>query len=810
MNALWQDVRFGLRMLAKNPGFTVIAMLTLALGIGANTAIFTVIDAALIRPLPYPQSERIVALYLLDDQKQDDNLSPADFLDFHRTSTSFSGLAAYRESPLNLASNGQPERVAGANVTSDFFGVLGVPALHGRTISPEIDRPGSATVVVVSYGLWQRSFGGDPGIVGKALEIDGEERTVVGIMPPGFSFPMKTELWASSRFAVIPHPLRPSQDSSAMRDSHYFDVIGRLKPTVSAAQASAEVNAIGQQLKAQYRDDEVGTGARVIALRQDLVGDTRAALLILLGAVALVLLIAVANVANLLLARGATRQKEIAIRRALGAGRGAIVRQLLVESLLLAGAGGTLGVLLAYWGVVPLRQLVPPSMIGAARITMDTRVLGFAALVSIGSGILFGLMPGLRLSRWNRNEVLKEAVRGTGDTRRAKATRKLLVVTEIALAAILLTGAGLLIRSFSRLLTAPKGFDGDQLLTLGMSLPEARYPNTGARANFVQEVVRRVEGVPGVASVAAISRLPLNPGNSTRSMEIQGRAVSRDDPTPDYLVATPNYFETMRIPLRRGRTFTQRDATESTRAVIVSQATAERFWPGHDAVGQLVRVGVCGDEKSWCEVVGVVGDIRQHRMGQKPRPAVYVPYTKDPWTPVSIVVRSKVDAASIGTAVEAAIHSVDPEEPVYDKRSMEKVEQVSLSPERLQLVLLGLFAMLALTLACMGIYGVMAYFVAQRTGEIGVRMALGAQAGDVLGMVVREGLGMSLIGTIAGLAGSLFATRILSGLLFGVSTSDPLTFASVGVVLMSVALIACYVPARRATQVDPLVALRYE
>jgi putative ABC transport system permease protein len=808
MNSLWQDIRYGLRMLAKNPGFTAIAVLTLALGIGANTAIFSVIDAALLRPLPYPQADQIVALYLLDQDRQDEYPAPADFLDFRRQSHSFAYLAAYRGLPFNLSGNGQPERVQGAVVTSDFFAALGVQALYGRAILPDLDQPGGPGVAVLSYGLWQRRYGSNTDIVGRTIDIDGQLRTVVGIMPSGFAYPEGTELWTASRFAAPPHPLRLAEDPSTVRDSHYFETFGRLKPGVTLAQAAAEVDTIGKRLREQYGKDEEGVGATVISLRQDLVGETRPALLILLGAVALVLLIACVNVANIVLARGATRQREIAVRRAMGAGRLRLLGQLLTESLLLAGAGGGLGILLAYWGLTPLRAIVPSNMIGGAPIALDSRVLFFTLMASLTSGVLFGLIPGLRLASPDLNNVLQEGGRGFASGR-ARRTRSVLVVSEIALAAVLLVAAGLLLRSFSHLLKVPEGFNPDQVLSLQLSLSQTRYPKPADRVAFVKQLVGRVNSLPGITSAAAVTRLPLNPGNSTRSIEVEGRTRPSGDISPDYVVITPDYFRTLAVPLLQGRVFTERDDASTLAVAVVSAATAEHFWPGENPVGKHFR-GTCGDEKNWCSVVGVVGDVKQHHLEQASRPAVYVPFAQDPWTFLAIAVRTKIEPASAASAVAGAIQSVDPDQPVYNVRTMRDVEAASLSPQRLQVALLGVFAALALALACMGIYGVISYSVAQRTNEIGVRMALGAQARNVLGLVLGEGFRLAICGTAIGLLGSFFAARLLSNMLFGVASADPLTFLGVGVLLLFVALLACYIPARRATQVDPLVALRYE
>jgi putative ABC transport system permease protein len=810
VNSCWRDIRFGLRMLVKNPTFTAIAVLTLALGIGANTAIFSVIDAALLRPLPYPDADRIVVLYQFDQDKQTDDPAPADFLDFRQQSSSFAYFAAHRGLPFNLSGNGQPERVEGAVVTSDFFAALGVQAVQGRTIQPDLDPPGGTSVAVLSYGLWQRRFGADASIVGRAIDVDGVSRIVVGIMPPGFAFPAGTELWTSSRFAAVPHPLRPTEDPAALRDSHYFQSFGRLKPGVTLSQASAEVDNIAKRLKQQYGDKEEGFGATLISLRQDLVGETRPALLILLGAVALVLLIACVNVANIILARGASRQKEMALRIALGAGRLHLLRHLLVESVLLALAGGGLGILLALWALAPLRALVPADMIGGAPIALDSRVLLFTLFASLASGVLFGLIPGLRLLGADLNVSLQEGARGSAGGGRARRMRNALVVTEIAMAAILLIAAGLLLRSFSHLLNVPEGFDPDHVLSLQLALPQARYPKPGDRVAFVKNTVERVNSLPGIAVASAVSRLPLNPGNSSRSVEIEGRTPPPSgDISPDYLVVTPDYFQTLGVPLLAGRTFTDRDDANAAPVAIVSEATAHHFWPGQDVIGKHLR-GACGDDKTWCQVVGVVGDLKQHHLEQASKLAVYVPFSQDPWAFFALVVRTRLEPASAAPAVESAIHSVDADEPVYNVRPMRDVEAASLSPQRLQIALIGLFAALALVLACMGIYGVMAYSVAQRTSEIGVRMALGAQTSNVLGLILGEGLRLAVLGAAIGLAGSFFAARLVSGMLFGVAPSDPFTFASVAVVLVAVAMVACYIPARRATRVDPLVALRYE
>jgi putative ABC transport system permease protein len=801
-----RDARYGARSLMKNPGFTVVAVLTLALGIGANAAIFGLVDAVLLKPLPYTESERLVKLYAREEMGSTFPISPADFLEHYSQANCFERLAAYRQSSFNLTGPESPERVSGAVVTPDFFAVLGVNAQLGRAILPGQDIPGGARVVVLSRALWSRRFGDDPNIIGKTVELDGEPRTVVGIMPEGFQFPAGSQLWASSRFGVPDHPLKPSEDPSMLRDTHYFDTIGRLRPGVSIEQARAEADAIGQRLKQQYGDDEGAIGAAVISMHEDVVGETRPALLLLIGAVAILLLIACANVANILLARGATRQKEIMLRMALGASRVRLVRQLLTESVLLALAGGGLGILLALWGLAPLRALIPADMSGGAPLRLDARVLIFTAVVALGSAIVFGLFPALNLADQDLNGVLKEGGRSSASGSRSNRARRLLVVSEIALAAVLLTGAGLLIRSFGRLLDVPVGFNPENVLSAQLTLPQARYPNKGDRALFVSQVIERLNNSAGVTSAAVISRLPLNQGASTRSVEVQGyMPPPSGDVAPDYLVTSPDYFRSMGIPLLKGRDFNERDDTNAQKVVIINEATARHFWPDQDPVGRMIKV-----DEDWSQVIGVVGNVRQRSMALTPPPAVYVPYAQDPWPFMVFVVRTKSDPASAAPLLLTAINSVDKDEPVYGVRSMSDVMAQSLSARRWRMTLLSLFAAVALTLACLGIYGVTAYAVTQRTHEIGIRMALGAQKRDVLKLVVLQGLKLALTGVFVGLLGALILMRFATSLLYGVEVADPATLIAVPATLVGVTLLACCIPAFRATRIAPIVALKYE
>lgn len=802
-----RDLAYSVRALRHSPVFTAAAVLTMALGIGATTAIFSLIDAALLRPLPYPNPDRIFVVYARTADGELAGLSPATFLDYRRQSSSFENLAAFRENPFNLEASGRPERIQGATVTPDFFAVLGVQAELGRTLSLQQDAPGHPRTAVLSDAFWRRRFAASAGILGQTIHIDGEPLAVVGVMPPAFQYPALCDVWKPALYRVPEHPLRPQVDPSDSRGTHYFSVVGRLKPGVTLAAATAEGNAIGAGLRKQYGPDEEMARASLVPLQEDLTGDNKPALLVLLGAVSLLLLIACANVANILLARGATRQTEIAIRGALGAGRARLLRQLLTESLTLGFAGGALGVVVAYLALIPLRALLP----AIAGSHLDARVLAFTAALSLTSALLFGLLPALQVSAGTLNAALQEGGRSSVAGRTANRARSLLVASEVALAAVLLIGAGLLLRSFSRLLAVPEGFQPDRVLSLQLSLANAPYPTPAARNQFVRQALDRMAAIPGVSGAAVISRLPLNPGNSSRSVEIKGRVPPNGgDPTPDYLVVSPSYFTVMGMGVLRGRAFDERDSSANALDVIVNQAMARHFWPGRDPIGQSIKVGGCGDGKQWCQVVGVVDNVRQHRLDEAALPAVYVPYASDPWPFMAFVVRTSLAPESLAPAMEEAVHSVDREQAVYNVRLMRTVVSESLSPHRGRMLLIGSFAFLALVLACVGIYGVTSYSVAQRTQEMGVRMALGAGRTDVVRIVVGQGLKLSLAGAAAGGILSLPLTRFLSKMLFGVQPTDAATFAAVCSLLVGTTLVASLVPALRASKVDPLTALRMQ
>jgi putative ABC transport system permease protein len=802
-----KDVQYAARSLRHAPGFTIAAVMTLALGIGANTAIFSVIDGALLRPLPYPDAGRLALIYGRHSDGDTFNLSPASFLDFKHQTQSFETLSAFRPAAFNLSGQDRPERVEGAVVTPDFFTTMGVAPIVGRPLTAEQDGAGGQRSVVLSYSLWRRRFGGDPGIVGRAVLIDGEPRTVAGVMPPSFQYPAECEAWTSARYKVPEHVLRPDLDQSNIRDSHYFFTIGRVRDGVSAAQAQAEVSAIAGRLARQYKEEEASDAA-VVGLRTDLVGSAKPALLILLGAVSLLLALACANVANMLLARGAARQREMAVRAALGAGRGRLIGQMLAESMALGGCGAVLGVLLAFAAVHPLRALFPAGMTGGAAIQLDLRILVFTAAMAVAAALVFGFFPASQAAAVNLSAALNEGGRASSTGRRSNRIRAALVISEIALASVLLIGAGLLIRSLNGLLRVPEGFRAENVLTARLWLSQARYPSPADRVRFIRKMIDEMNALPGVNSGAVVSRLPLSSGASTRSLDVKGRTLAPGEVAPDYLVVTPDYFRSMGIELKQGRVFNDRDGANGPPVVIVNESAARHFWPGLDPVGQFVQVGGCGTEQDWCQVVGVAGDIRQHNLEKQPRPAVFVPYARDPWPFFTVVVRTSMDPASAASGIQHAIASVDKEQPVFAIKTMSEVVSQSLLPQRGRTFVLVVFAAVALALACAGIYGVISYSVTQRLKEFGVRIALGASRRDVLGLVAGQALKLALAGIAAGVVLSFALTRFLASLLYGVGAFDPATFLAVPGLLIGTTILSSYIPASRATRADPIEALR--
>lgn len=804
---LFHDLRYAARMQRKNPAFTIIAVIALALGIGANTAIFSVVNTVLLRPLPYKDPERLVMVWE-DATKHGyprDTPAAANFVDWRDQNQVFDGMAAIADESFNLTGAGDPQRLEGRRVSASLFPLLGVEPQLGRVFNATEDQPGAQRVVLLSHALWQRSFGADPGIVGKPLTLNDESYVVVGVMPARFQFPSSDdEAWV---------PIAFTGQQAANRGRHYLQVVARLKPGVSLAQAQTEMSTIATRLQQQYPDQNADLGAAVQSLHENLVGDIKPALLILLGAVGLVLLIACANVANLLLARAAVRQKEIAVRVALGAKRSRLIRQFLTESVLLATLGGIVGLVISYAGLIVLRAFIPENISQARDIAIDFKVLGFTFLVSIATGVIFGLAPAVQALRFNQIDTLKEGGRDAATGGSGKRLRSLLVMSEVAVSLVLLIGAGLLINSFLRLRNVDPGFRADNLLTMKIVLPEPKYAEVARRSAFYTDVVQRVQALAGVRSAAVTTNLPLYRQGNSISIAIEGRP----DPPPgqEAIIVTriisPGYFDTMSIPLLRGRQFTEQDMPTSPRAVVISETMARRFWPGEEAVGKRIGAGRIRTDADWIQVVGVVKDVRQFELTADPKPQMYLTYRQAGFfAPRDLVVKTDVDPASMAATVRKAVWEVDKDQPVSNIRTMEDILADSIARQRFSMLLLAIFAGVALVLAGVGIYGVMSYSVAQRTREIGIRMALGAQTGAVLKLAVSYGMKLVIVGVLIGLIAAFALTRVMATLLFGVTATDPATFTLISLLLICVAAIASYIPARRATKVDPLIALRYE
>lgn len=803
---LAQDLHYGLRMLVKNPSFTIVAVLALALGIGANSAIFSVVNTVLLRPLPYKNPGRLVMLWEeathLGFPKN--TPSPANFIDWRAQNTVFEAMAAMVERSFNLTGVGEPERFDGRRVSANLFDLLGVQPQLGRAFRAEEDKPGSR-VVILSNGLWQHRFGGDPRVIGQAVSLNGESYTVIGVMPGSFQFPTRRDqLWV---------PLAFDAKEAASRGNHFLEVIARMKPGVTLQQAQAEMSTIAARLAQQYPEENLRVGSVVTALQEQVVGDIKPALLVLLGAVGFVLLIACANVANLLLARAAARQKEIALRLALGAGRSRLTRQFLTESVLLAVIGGAVGLLLSIAGLRVLKTFIPDTISQAQAISIDAKVLVFTGLVALVTGIIFGLAPAMQVSHLDINDTLKEGGRDAAGGTRGNRIRALLVIGEIAVSFVLLMGAGLLINSFMHLRNLHPGFRANHLLTMKIPLSEVKYPDKERRSPFYAEVLRRVQALPGVQSAAVAGNLPLTYDGDSMPIGIEGRTDPPPDQRPDVIlrVVGPGYFSTMGIPLVRGRDFSEQDKADSARVVIVSEKTARHFWPGENPIGKRLKPGSTSRNIPWIEIIGVVKDVRQNDFVSEPKMQMYMPYQQlNSFAPNALVVRTNVEPLSLTGAVRNAIWAVDKDQPVSNLRSMDEIVSEAVARQRFSMLLLGIFAALAMVLAAVGIYGVMSYSIAQRTREIGLRIALGAQKSDVLKMILRQGLRFVAAGLAIGLAASFVLTRVMASLLFGISATDPATFVSISLVLIAVALLASYIPAVRAMKIDPMLALRYQ
>jgi len=811
MHGLLQDLRYGARTLLKQPGFTSIAVLTLALGIGANTAIFSVVHAVLLRPLPFPEAERMVAIQELGPDGKRRQATPANFLDWRAQSTVFEQIAAIHEREANLTGEGgEPERIRLAVASAAFFDVLGVRPVRGRLFQPADEAAGHAPVIVLGHGLWRRRFGEDPEIVGGTVALNGQSYTVIGIAPPGMDYPREREAW------VPPLRLAPELNNemnvAETRGLGYLSVIARLKPGVGVAQAHAEMETLTARLRQQYPETNSNRFNRVVSLHTHLVGDIRPVLWLLLGAVGCVLLIACANVANLMLVRAAGRQKELAVRAALGAGRRRLMRQLLTESVLLAACGGGLGLLFAWWGLEGLIALSPGDIPRLREIGLDGQALGFTLGISVVTGIAFGLAPAWQVSNLALSESLKEEGRGVmGGVRRSRL-RNSLVVAEVALSLVLLVGAGLLFRSLVQLQRVSPGFDPQQVLTLRLAPSGDRYRDDPQFAAYFERVIANLSAVPGVETVGAINTLPLAPGAVT-GFFIEGEPARPASQwhAANFRIASPDYFRALGIPLLRGRDFAAGDIEGRPNVAIINQALAGRGFAGENPIGRRISFGGTNDGRPvWFEIIGVAANTRTQRLDAEPTPDIYTTYLQTAPAAMSMVVRTAAEPAVVAASVRRAALSVDGAQPVTEFRALEQLVYESIAQPRFNTVLFLGFAGLALLLAVAGIYGVMAYGVTQRRHEIGVRMALGARANDVLRMVIGQGMTLTLIGVAIGLAGAFVLTRWMKAMLFEVSATDPLTFGVIAVLLTGVALLACYMPALRATKVDPLIALRYE
>jgi len=812
MNTLWQDIRYGFRMLWKSPGFTLITVLALALGIGANTAIFSVVNTVLLRPLPYPNADRIVFMGEWSQQVPEMSVAYPNFLDWREQAQTMEQLGAFRGANYILTGVGEPERLDGRQVSAGFFNVLGVTPATGRNFSPDEDKPGATPVAMISHGFWQRRLGGDASVINRQLLLNGESFTVIGVLPQTFEWQSPVDVW-------VPIGLRADQANMTERGNHPgIYVLGLLKPNVTVEQARTEIKSIAARLAEQYPESNGGNSAVVDSLQSRAVEDIRPALLILLAAVGLVLLIACANVANLLLARAASRSKEIAIRTALGAGRSRIIRQLLTESLLLSVMGGALGLLFAMWGIDALLAVIPDNVprLLVMGIGLDARVLAFTLGISMLTGLLFGLAPALQASKSNLNESLKDGGRSGSAGASRQRVRNLLVVSEVALSLLLLVSAGLLIKSFMRLQETELGFDPENVLTLRVPLPEARYKENALVENFWDELLRRVRALPGVESAGLTRGLPMNGGIESNVM-VEGQETTnpKDATVAVNLYAEPGYFRTMNIKLLRGRFLSDRDTKDAPLAVMVDEMFVARFFPNADPLGKRLRIG--GDRAPLRNIVGVFKHIKHYGPDEEGRVEIYTPYkqvSQESFAAANrslwLAVKTTGDPTSLAPLIRNEVLQIDKDQPISNVETMENIVAATVAPQKFATWLLGIFAGSAMLLAAIGIYGVMAYSVTQRTHEIGIRMALGAAQGDVLRMVVVQGMKLALLGVGIGIIGAVALTRLMSSLLYGVSATDPLTYGGVSLLLAGVAFLACLIPARRATRVDPMIALRYE
>jgi putative ABC transport system permease protein len=810
MRTVLQDLKYGARVLWKSPGFTLIAVVALALGIGANTAIFSAVNTLILRPLPYRDSDRLVSVweYNRPRNRHQNVINPGNFMDWRDQNSVFEGMAAFIDTRTNLTGKEEPVELPAQVATTNLFHLLGVEPIKGRSFTEE-DATSDANPVVISYNLWQTRFGGDPKIIGQRITLSGKDSTIIGVMPAGFQWFIKkgsltgkpAELWFPVKFT----------EEVRIRKGRGWSAVARLKPGVTVEQAQSEMTAVGSRLEQQYKDFNTGWGVEIVPLREQFVGDIRPALWILLGAVGFVLLIACANVANLLLARATARQREIAIRTALGANRWRVVRQLLTESLLLSTVGGAFGLLLGWWGIEVLIAFSPRDLVVLDKIGINFTVLFFTTGVSFLTGIVFGIAPALEATRLNTSETLKEGGKSIGGSPRARRLSSAFVISQVALSLVLLVGAGLMMKSLMRLQSVNPGFDAENVLTMRVILPTNKYKEDPQVVGFFKQAIERIEALPGVKSAGAVSFLPFTGLAAATSFKIEGKPepAAGQKPGGEVRVADKNYFRTMGIPVKSGRTFNDQEETEARHVVVINETLAQQYFPGEDPIGKRITINL-GENPGPSEIIGIVGDVKHMSLDSETRPMAYWPHPELAYEGMTIVVRTTNDPLQMAAAVQREIQAIDPNQPVSDVRTMEQWLSESVARARFNALLLGLFSVVALVLASVGIFGVISYTVTQRTHEIGIRMALGASARDILKMVVGQGMLLAAVGIGAGLVASFLLTRAMTSLLFNVSTTDPVTFIFISLLLAAVAFLACYIPARRATRVDPMRALRYE